>query len=141
MSVVTAKVAHATFVLDGTDYSCQIVDMTLTAESSGGGSDRRTLCGDLVPETETYTDSLTGTVIQDWPAPGGGLIGHSRVPANRGKVVPFTLTSVDPVGYSATGTIQMTPLDLSLNPNETAESAVSWKITTLTETFPAPAGG
>jgi hypothetical protein len=137
VSIVTARLKSATFVLDSTDHSAQIVDVTLTAEGSGGGSDRRTLSGELVPETETYADTLNGTVIQDWPAPGGGLIGHTRAVANRGKVVPFTLTSVDPAGYVATGTVKMSPLDLGLNPNETAEAALSWKIVTLDETYPA----
>lgn len=137
MSVVTARMAHATFTVDGKEYGCQIVDLTLGADKSGGDASRRTLCGDLIPEQATYADRLTGTVVQDWPAPGGGLIGFTRATANRGRVVPFTLTVTDPADtYSATGTVQIDPLDVSINPNETAESDVDWTVVSLVETFP-----
>lgn len=139
MTVVTAKVAAATFTVDGKDYAAQILNLTLTVEDNSGDENRKTLDGSAIPSASSYTDRLTGTLVQDWPAPEGGLIGHSRITANRGKVVPFVLTSVTPAGYSATGTVQIQPLDLTLDGNETAESAIDWKIITLAETYPAAA--
>lgn len=138
-TVVTAKVAEATVTIDGTEHGCQIIDLVLTANDTSGTEDRKTLCGASIPSAATFEDRLTGTVVQDWPAPGGGLIGHTRTPDNRGKVVPFTIATVTPPGYTATGTVQLAPLDLSLNPNETAEAGLDWKIVSLTETYPAPA--
>jgi hypothetical protein len=137
VSVITAKVAAATFTIDGTDYAAQILNLTLTVEDTAGTEDRKTLDGSAIPSASSYTDRLTGQVVQDWPAPLGGLIGHSRIAANRGKVVPFVVTSVNPAGYSATGTVQMAPLDLTLDGNDTAESGIDWKILTIAETYPA----
>jgi hypothetical protein len=137
MTVVTAKVAAATFTIDGKDYAAQILNLTLTVEDTAGTEDRKTLDGSAIPSASSFTDRLTGQVVQDWPAPLGGLIGHSRITANRGKVVPFVLTSTNPAGYSATGTVQMSPLDLTLDGNDTAESAIDWKIITIAETYPA----
>jgi hypothetical protein len=139
VAVTVIQDARATFQLDGKEYACQLKNVTLTVEVGGGGDAERVLCGDALPDPLTFADRMTGTVIQDWPAPGGGLIGHTRLPANRGKVVDFTLTATSPSGYVATGKIQITPLDLTIDPNGRAESDVSWKITELTETYPPAA--
>lgn len=148
MAITTVSLKSATFKIDPTtpaptgtptysgDYSAQLIDVKLTVDSSGGKSNRKTLSGDVIPESLTFTDQLQGTVLQDWPAVGGGLIGLSRDPAHRGGTFAFQVTSVDPAGYTATGVVQMTPLDLDLNPNDTAEAKLDWKITTLAETYP-----
>lgn len=136
MAVTVIQNARATFQLDGKDYGCQLKNVTLTVDVAGGGSGEKVLCGDSLPDPLTFSDKMTGTVVQDWPAPEGGLIGHTRLPANRGKVVPFTLTATAPAGYSATGKVQLTPLDLTIDPNGSAESAFTWTITELAETYP-----
>jgi hypothetical protein len=139
VAVTFIQDARATFTLDGTEYGCQLKNVTLSVEVDGGGSTERVLCGDAIPDPLTFTDRLAGTIVQDWPAPGGGLIGHTRQAANRGKVVSFTLTSTSPAGYTATGKVQLTPLPVTIDPNAPAEADFDWKMTELTETYPAPA--
>jgi hypothetical protein len=138
VAVTIVQNVTATFELDGTDYSCQFLSLTLTTETSGEGDPEYVLCGEQLPGTLRFTDRITGTMIQDWPAPGGGLIGHTRQSANRGKVVPFTLTgTTGGKTVTATGKVQLTPLPLGFDPNGRAEADVSWRVTELAETYPA----
>lgn len=139
MALTVVQNARATFVLDGSTFTAQLKNVTMTTDANGGGQGEKTLSGETIPDPLTFVDRITGTVVQDWPAAGGGLIGFSRKTANRGKVVPFTLTAVEPAGYAATGTVQVTPLDLTIDPNGSAESAVDWQLITLDETYPAAA--
>lgn len=139
MALTYIKDARATFTLDGTEHGCQLKNITLSVDTEGGGATERVLCGDAIPETLTFTDRMSGTIVQDWPAPGGGLIGHTRAEANRGKVVPFVLTATSPAGYSATGTVQITPLPVTVDPNGSAEADFDWKVVSLTETYPSAA--
>lgn len=139
MAVTVIQNAQATVKIDGKDYSAQVKNLTLTVDTSSDGGGESTLSGDKIPESTTFQDKMTGTVVQDWPAPSGGLIGATRIPANRGKVVPFEITAVQPAGYSATGTLTLTPLDLTIDPNGRAESDVEWSIVTIAETYPTAA--
>lgn len=136
MALTTITNARATFTVDGDSYEAQLKNVTVTTDSSGGGTGDKTLSGETIPDPLTFVDRLTGTYVQDWTAPAGGLVGFSR--EHRGEVVDVELESV-PAAYKLVGTIQLTPLDVTLDPNAPAESSIDWQLITADETWPAAA--
>lgn len=137
MAVTTVQIKSATVKIAGTDHAAQFRNVTLTTETNDPGTGDRTLDGSVIPSAATYTDKVTGTVVQDWPAPGGGLIGYADT--HRGEWVAIEVKSIDPAGTTFTGKVRLDPLDRTLDPNETATADVDWSLTDYVPTYPAPA--
>lgn len=109
------------------DVSCQptAVKITTAAETEEGVE---TLCGDLEPDTVTFSSSLEFTAIQDWSSEAG-LVAYSH--EHKGEVVGFQWMPNGATGPTYTGTVQVYPLDIGGDVAARLTSDGAWPIVSL----------
>jgi hypothetical protein len=73
------------------------------------------LCGDTIPGSVTFTETLGGTFLQDFSA-AGGIVEYSRI--HKGEVVDFTFVPSTAAGVGATGQVMVYPLAFGTSDGE-----------------------
>lgn len=112
MAAESVRLGPGTFTFGETgtpmDASCQLVNAVLAWEKDAD-DDIRTLCGDTVAGSVTYTAALSGTLLQDLTVEDG-LVAYTWT--NKGSAVPFEFVPNTAAGATVTGTIVIDPLDV-----------------------------
>lgn len=84
--------------IDGTDYSCQVIDASFTMAAPGESTPIPVACGDTVSEPgDARNGSLTGSVLKDTSATG--ITRALAILAGSGAEVDYVYTEKDEADY------------------------------------------
>jgi len=133
------RLGPGTLMLGGTadsaDFSCQVLNCTLTSDSSLGDS-TDVLCGDTIPGTLTDAATLDGTLLLDPMVGGTGEYTWTH----HGETVEFEFVPDSSKALSVAGTLVVTRLSIGAGEyGALLESDFSWQVLDVTPTWATPA--